>query len=47
MIYVINKIKGMTITIEVSTMRLNKAFCFIKENNLGNQINSQSASFIV
>ena len=47
MIYVINKIKGMTSTVEVSTMRLNKAFCFIKENNLGNQINSQSGSFIV
>ena len=47
MIYVINKIKRMTNTVEVSTMRLNKAFCFIKENNLGNQINSQSGSFIV
>ena len=47
MIYVINKIKRMTTTVEVSTMRLNKAFCFIKENNLGNQINSQSGSFIV
>jgi hypothetical protein len=46
MIYVINKVKGMTLTVEVSTMRLNKAFCFIKENNLGNQINSQSASFM-
>ena len=46
MIYVINKIKGMTLTVEVSTMRLNKAFCFIKENNLGNQIGSQSASFM-
>jgi hypothetical protein len=47
MIYVINKIKKMTSTVEVSTMRLNKAFCFIKENNLGNQINSQSGSFIL
>ena len=47
MIYVINKVKRMTTTVEVSTMRLNKAFCFIKENNLGNQINSQSGSFIV
>ena len=47
MIYVINKIKIMTSTVEVSTMRLNKAFCFIKENNLGNQINTQSASFIL
>ena len=47
MVYVINKIKRMTSTVEVSTMRLNKAFCFIKENNLGNQINTQSASFIL
>jgi hypothetical protein len=47
MIYVINKIKRMTNTVEVSTMRLNKAFCFIKENNLGNQVNSQASSFIV
>ena len=47
MIYVINKVKRMTTTVEVSTMRLNKAFCFIKENNLGNQVNSQSGSFIV
>ena len=47
MIYVINKIKRMTNTVEVSTMRLNKAFCFIKENNLGNQVNSQTGSFIV
>jgi len=46
MIYVINKIRRMTLTVEVSTMRLNKAFCFIKENNLGNQMNSQSASFM-
>ena len=46
MIYVINKIKRMTLTVEVSTMRLNKAFCFIKENNLGNQMSSQSASFM-
>ena len=37
----------MTNTFEVSTMRLNKAFCFIKENNLGNQVNSQASSFIV
>ena len=47
MIYVINKIKKMTSTVEVSTMRLNKAFCFIKENNLGNQINGQSGTFIL
>jgi hypothetical protein len=47
MIYVINKVKRMTNTVEVSTMRLNKAFCFIKENNLGNQVNSQASSFIV
>ena len=47
MFYVINKIKRMTSIVEVSTMRLNKAFCFIKENNLGNQINSKSTSFIV
>ena len=47
MIYVITKVKIMTKTVEVSTMRLNKAFCFIKENNLGNQIQSQSGSFIV
>ena len=47
MIYVINKIKRMTRTVEVSTMRLNKAFCFIKENNLGNQMNTQTGSFIV
>ena len=47
MVYVITKIKRMTSTVEISTMRLNKAFCFIKENNLGNQINSQSASFIL
>ena len=45
MIYVINKIKRMTLTVEVSTMRLNKAFCFIKENNLGNQMNATSTSF--
>ena len=47
MIYVITKVKIMTKTVEVSTMRLNKAFCFIKENNLGNQIQSQSGSFCV
>ena len=48
MLYVLNKVKKMTNIVEVSTMRLNKAFCFIKENNLGNQINnSQSGSFIV
>ena len=47
MIYVINKIKRMTTTVEVSTMRLNKAFCFIKENNLGNQTNTMTSSFLV
>ena len=47
MIYVINKIQRMTRTVEVSTMRLNKAFCFIKENNLGNQTNTLTSSLIV
>ena len=46
-IYVDNKIQNMTKVVEVSTMRLNKAFCFIKENNLGNQMNTQSNSFLV
>ena len=46
-IYVVNKIQNMTRVVEVSTMRLNQAFCFIKENNLGNQMNMQSNSFIV
>ena len=46
-IYVVNKIQKMTKVVEVSTMRLNRAFCFIKENNLGNQINTQSNSFLV
>ena len=46
-IYVVNKIQNMTKVVEVSTMRLNQAFCFIKENNLGNQMNMQSTSFLV
>ena len=46
-IYVVNKIQRMTKIVEVSTMRLNKAFCFIKENNLGNQIDMQTNSFLV
>ena len=46
-VYVVNKIQRMTKIVEVSTMRLNKAFCFIKENNLGNQIDMQSNSFLV
>ena len=46
-VYVVNKIQKMTKVVEVSTMRLNKAFCFIKENNLGNQMNMQSNSFLV
>ena len=46
-VYVVNKIQNMTKVVEVSTMRLNKAFCFIKENNLGNQMNTQSNSFLV
>ena len=46
-IYVVNKIQRMTKVVEVSTMRLNRAFCFIKENNLGNQINPQTNSFLV
>ena len=45
-VYVVNKIQNMTKVVEVSTMRLNKAFCFIKENNLGNQINTQTNSFL-
>ena len=46
-IYVVNKIQNMTRVVEVSTMRLNQAFCFIKENNLGNQMNMQTSSLIV
>ena len=46
-IYVVNKIQNMTRVVEVSTMRLNRAFCFIKENNLGNQMNMQTNSFMV
>jgi hypothetical protein len=45
-IFVVYKIKSMTKIVEDSTMRLNKAFCFIKENNLGNQMNSQTNSII-
>ena len=45
-IYVVNKIQRMTKVVEVSTMRLNKAFCFIKENNLGNQMNTQTNSLL-
>ena len=45
--YVVNKIQNMTKVVEVSTMRLNKAFCFIKENNLGNNMNTQTNSFLV
>ena len=45
--YVVNKIQTMTRVVAVSTMRLNKAFCFIKENNLGNQMNTQTNSFLV
>jgi hypothetical protein len=45
-IYVVNKIQNMTKVVEVSTMRLNQAFCFIKENNLGNQMNMQTNSFM-
>ena len=36
----------MTRVVEVSTMRLNKAFFFIKENNLGNQMGGQTGSFV-
>jgi hypothetical protein len=46
-IYVVNKIQNMTRVVEVSTMRLNQAFCFIKENNLGNQMNMQTNSFVL
>jgi len=46
-IYVVNKIQRMTKVVEVSTMRLNKAFCFIKENNLGNQMNTQTNSLLI
>ena len=46
-IYVVNKIQRMTKVVEVSTMRLNRAFCFIKENNLGNQMNMQTNSFLL
>ena len=45
-IYVVKKIQTMTKVVEVSTMRLNRAFCFIKENNLGNQMNTQTNSFL-
>ena len=45
-IFVVYRIKNMTKVVEVSTMRLNKAFFFIKENNLGNQMNSQTNSFV-
>ena len=45
-IFVVYKIMNMTKVVEVSTMRLNKAFFFIKENNLGNQMNSQTNSFV-
>ena len=41
-IFVVYKIKSMTKIVEDSTMRLNRAFFFIKENNLGNQMNSQT-----
>ena len=45
-IFVVYKIKNMTRVVEVSTMRLNKAFFFIKENNLGNQMGGQTGSFV-
>ena len=45
-IFVVYKIKNMTRVVEVSTMRLNKAFFFIKENNLGNQMGGQTNSFV-
>ena len=45
-IFVVYRIKNMTKIVEDSTMRLNKAFFFIKENNLGNQMNSQSNSIL-
>ena len=45
-IFVVYRIKNMTKVVEVSTMRLNKAFFFIKENNLGNQMNTQTNSFV-
>jgi hypothetical protein len=45
-IFVVYRIKNMTKIVEDSTMRLNKAFFFIKENNLGNQMNSQTNSFV-
>ena len=44
-IFVVYKIKNMTRIVEDSTMRLNKAFFFIKENNLGNNMNSQTNTF--
>ena len=44
-IFVVYKIKNMTRVVEDSTMRLNKAFFFIKENNLGNNMNSQTNTF--
>ena len=45
-IFVVYRIKNMTKIVEDSTMRLNRAFFFIKENNLGNQMNSQTNSFV-
>jgi hypothetical protein len=45
-IFVVYRIKNMTKIVEDSTMRLNKAFFFIKENNLGNQMNSQTNSIL-
>ena len=46
-IFVVYRIKNMTKIVEDSTMRLNKAFFFIKENNLGNQMNSQTNNSFV
>ena len=45
-IFVVYRIQNMTKVVEDSTMRLNRAFFFIKENNLGNQMNSQTNSFV-
>lgn len=45
-IFVVYKIKSMTKIVEDSTMRLNRAFFFIKENNLGNQMNNPTNSFV-
>jgi len=45
-IFVVYKIKSMTKIVEDSTMRLNRAFFFIKENNLGNQMNNQTNSIV-